>query len=807
MKVIVTEKPSVARTFAKVLAADKREDGYFLNDEWYVTWCRGHLVRLCEPQEMNPAYAHWKLEDLPILPESFRYTLIDDQSLKKQFGIIKNFYHGMDVTDIYYAGDPGREGLYIQMLVRQQSGVRKGIREHVVWIESQTPEEIRRGIREAKGLEAYEGLAQAGYMRAIEDYVTGINLSRTTTLRYGAMVAAAMGRKHATISVGRVMSCVLGMVVRRSREIEKFRKTYYYGLSLPVKGKAAKWRAVPNSHYVGAAGMYKDSGFLDKREAQKLLQALKGKDGIVEHHEEKSQKKYPPLLFNLTELQAECSRRFHASPQDTLAAAQELYEKQLISYPRTDARALSSAVYSHIRENVTGLLGIYPEEAKTALGRGLRTTRAGVVDDAKVTDHYALIPTGKTAGKLIGLQAGVYDLICRRFLAIFYPPAEYASAQTVIVCENEPFILSQKSRKSAGFESLWDSGKKVEDLVSFEVGERIQMDELRIEKKETKPPKPYTTGTLVLAMENAGQFIEEEELREKIKGSGVGTSATRAATLEKLETIGYLSVEKKTQVVSATRLGMMVYEVLASTAPDVLSPRMTANWEDGLQRITEGKLAVDDYREKLYAYVRKEVEYIKSGGDGLAGKIAPLAAEGAVLRASGVLQIPCPYCGRRIQMLPNGSYQCEGKDLFIGKVGGRYLTEEEVVQLFTDKKIGPFPFQSKKGKDFRASVVLNPPGSKYAISFAFDDSGEPTDIPCPKCGKQLDRKMFSLQCSDCGFVISHTYGEKKLSDLQMEKLLYRGKTDRIRGMKSKSGKKYSCVLTWDGEKVQFTDFS
>lgn len=627
----IAEKPSVAQEFAKALKQNmKRREGWLESDESVVTWCVGHLVTMSYPEVYDPKYKKWSLSTLPFLPETFLYEVIPN--VKKQFDIVSGLLNRKDVDTIYVCTDSGREGEYIYRLVEQMAHV-KGKKRKRVWIDSQTEEEILRGIREAKDLSAYDHLSDSAYLRAKEDYLMGINFSRILTLKYGNTIAGFLHKNYVVLSAGRVMTCVLGMVVRREREIREFVKTPFYR----VIGKFAadqtrfegEWKAVKGSRYEFSPKLYRENGFKTRKAAQELVNDLKGSGGTAKlvSVEKKKEKKNPPLLFNLAELQNECSRRFKISPDETLRIVQELYEKKLVTYPRTDARVLSTAVAKEIHKNLNGLSKYEPTAAllgyiaKERTHKGLEKTR--YVNDSQITDHYAIIPTGQG---LLALQAvsgtarQVYDLIVRRFLSIFYPPAVYQKMMLELEVGREHFFSNFKILAEEGFykvtgipgtkkgktdeeeESVPDS-ELFDRLQKLKKGDLVLAEDFEIREGETSPPKRYNSGSMILAMENAGQLIEDEELRAQIKGSGIGTSATRAEILKKLIHIKYLTLNKKTQVITPTLMGELIYDAVNHSIRSLLNPELTASWEKGLTLVANGEITSEEYMQKLEQFI------------------------------------------------------------------------------------------------------------------------------------------------------------------------------------------------------------
>ena len=647
----IAEKPSVAQQFADALKISaRRSDGYIESDTAVVTWCVGHLVTMSYPEAYDPALRRWSLQTLPFLPKEFKYQVIDGVS--KQFAIVSRLLNRPDVDTIYICTDSGREGEYIYRLVDQMAGV-KGKPRKRVWIDSQTEEEILRGIRDAKDWSEYDNLAASAYLRAKEDYLMGINFSRLLTLKYGPTISAFLKADRTVLSVGRVMTCVLGMVVRREREIRNFVKTPFYRvigtfLSQDMKFDA-EWRSVDGSRYFQSPKLYKENGFKKREDAEALITQLKETDppvGVLSKVERKKETKNPPLLYNLAELQNDCSKMFKISPDETLKVVQELYEKKLVTYPRTDARVLSTAVAKEITKNIGGLKNFEPMKgfAQEILDQGsyqgIMKTR--YVNDKQITDHYAIVPTGQGFGAMRSLSPlcmKIYEVIARRFLSIFYPAAIYQKYALELTCGQEHFFTSFRVLTEQGYLKVAEvpkrkkaddtaaSGGQVADgetddkdefeinkkdmenpafiamLASLKKGMQLPVDGFAIKEGETSPPKRYSSGSMILAMENAGQLIEDEELRAQIKGSGIGTSATRAEILKKLVNIKYLALNGKTQIITPTLLGELVFDVVGASIRQLLNPELTASWEKGLTYVAEGSITPDEYMEKLERFV------------------------------------------------------------------------------------------------------------------------------------------------------------------------------------------------------------
>ncbi len=645
----IAEKPMVARAFAEVFRETlTKHDGYQEGDHIVITWCVGHLVTMSYPEVYDEALKRWRLDTLPFIPETFRYEVIS--GVKKQFEIVKRLLNRDDITTIYVCTDSGREGEYIYRLVRQEAGVH-GKDERRVWIDSQTEEEIKRGIKEAKPLSDYDHLSQAAYLRAKEDYLMGINFSRLLTLKYGNDMAAFLNEKRCVVSVGRVMTCVLGMVVRREIEIRQFEKTPFYRVLcdavLTEEGECLsfEWKSVKGSVYYESPLLYKENGFKEKTSAMDLIKKVSSNPEAVLDQEDrmsvtlpmtvisaerKQEKKNPPLLYNLAEIQNDASKFFKISPEQTLSIIQSLYEKKLVTYPRTDARVLSTAIAKEIQKNISGLVNIpglkaFAEDIlSNERYKGIEKTK--YTDDKKITDHYAIIPTGQGMGALKGLDSTsmhVYEAICRRFLAIFYPPAVYQKLSLEATIGQEHFFASDKYLKDEGYLSVMNYSflkKKKENEISpamrqamadIKKGMTLSGVALSIKEGETSPPKRYTSGSMILAMENAGSLIEDEELREQIKSNGIGTSATRAGILEKLVKIKYLSINQKTQVITPTLTGEMVYYVVGYSIRSMLNAALTASWEKGLGLVAEGELKEEEYMQKLTAFISSNTQKVK----------------------------------------------------------------------------------------------------------------------------------------------------------------------------------------------------
>ena len=641
--ILITEKPSVAMEFAKVLNINtSRKDGYLEADNWIITWCVGHLVTMSYPEKYDEKLKFWRLDTLPFIPEEYKYEVIP--SVQKQFNTIQSLLTREDVSTIYVATDSGREGEYIYRLVEQMIGVKNKDRKRV-WIDSQTEEEIKRGIREAKELDEYDSLADSAYLRAKEDYLIGINFSRLLTIIYGRRAAKELDQDKISISVGRVMTCVLGMVVSREREIRNFVKVPYYKIVGEFGNKEenkyfkAEWTITDNSSKKDSVKLYNDTGFKKEQDAKAFIMELKDKKATVKEIKKSKQKENAPLLFNLAEIQNECTKRFKIKPDETLEIIQNLYEKKLVTYPRTDARVISTAVAKVITKNLNGIAkGFKDEEIQQYLKKmsqekySTDLLKTKYVNDSKITDHYALIPTGQgfeNYDKLPDLQKNVYRLIVKRFLAIFYPPAEYNKVSVTIEVENgqnkEEFSCSGKVCLNPGYlevlkgkstESTQNVDKTQENaddevdslaiLAELKKGKEVDVINYETKEAQTNPPTRYNSGSMILAMENAGKLIEDEELREQIKGAGIGTSATRAEIMKKLERIQYIQINDKTQIITPTQKGEIIYDIVNNSMPDMLNPKLTASWEKGLDMVAKKEIQSDEFMGKLEKYIHSK---------------------------------------------------------------------------------------------------------------------------------------------------------------------------------------------------------
>lgn len=837
-KLIITEKPSVARDFARVLQVNGKRNGYIENDVYVISWCVGHLVEMVYPEAYDIKYHDWKLEDLPFLPEVYKYGVVE--KAKDQYAIVNELLHREDIDTVYWAGDSGKEGQTIEENIRNFGGVRKGMTELRVWIDSQTDEDIKNGIRDAKPMSEYALLGKSGIMRAIEDYSLGINFSRALSVKYGRMInSAAATSNYTAIAVGRVMTCVLGMVVNREREIRDFNETPFFRVvgAFSDANFQGEWKSIEGTKYFETPLLYKENGFKTRENAEKLISELEGHSAVCKNVDVGVSKKRAPLLFNLAEIQSECSKIFKISPAQTLQIVQDLYERKLTTYPRTDARVLTSSVAKEITKNLRPLqnqekfAGYVKNILENGMYKGLEKTM--YTDDSKVTDHYAIIPTGQSGalGSLDSLHMAVYELIVKRFLAIFYPPAEFKTVKLEVEINNEHFFTSAKVLVKPGYMEITgipqkkdndqneegeENGAK-EELIAFaetiKAGDEISVNGFEIKEGKTSPPKRYTSGTLILAMEAAGNLIEDEELRQQIKKTGIGTSATRAEILEKLVRIKYLNQNSKNQVITPEKLGEMIYEVVNLSAPSLLNPEMTANWEKGLEGIVNGTVDDKEYRRKLEDYIRKVTNSMINVDmtTDIALRINKFTGKDSKgIATRKPLGIKCPDCGGELTTTSFG-YGCSNYSneavncrFSLGRVAGVDVSEEDFCKLISDGKTGIIDgFEGKNKKKFKAALVLSKAeDGKHTIGFDF--SNVPTEyienIVCPNCGGRIAKTGYGYACENrmseqrsCDFGVGEIAG-KTLDLEQFTKLMTEGCTEVIKGFKSKNKTVFNAKL-------------
>ena len=837
-KLIITEKPSVAQDFARVLRVSGKHDGYIENDNYVITWCVGHLVNMSYPEKYDEKLKRWSLDTLPFLPDTIRYEIAS--GVKKQYHIVEKQLHRSDVDIIYWAGDSGREGQVIEEYLRIYAKVRSGIVEKRVWIDSQTDEAILMGIREAKDMSYYKNIGDAGILRGIEDYFIGINFSRVLSLKYGGFLMHAFGdEKKKVVSVGRVMTCVLGMVVEREREIRSFKSQKYYFPSLNFNSKSFSlpWRITEKSKYYDSPKIYDNKGFYDKEVAQLFINRLMEiKKASVANVEKKESKKNPPLLFNLAELQSVCGKTFHISPSKALAIAQSLYEKKMTTYPRTDARVLSSAVAGEITKNIKGISSLFEEKIiSSCINMSSTISSSKYVDDSKITDHYAIIPTGniKEIDNLKKEEKEIFYLICKRFLSIFLPPALYDNVSLSVNVGNENFRKTFKTIKFPGFLSFAKDGIEADmiDLSEFndlKVGDVLTIKDIDMFEQKTNPPARYTSGSMILAMENAGKYIEDEELREQIKGNGIGTSATRAGIIDKLVNISYINQNEKTQVLSPTDGGEVAYEIVSATVPNMLNAEFTARWEKELSSVEQGNTIFEDAKEKLYSFVFDNTKKIKEDDKNLEIQEATkrLQKNIKIEVKRHALGVKCPLCGGMV-MAHRAGFSCENNkkedgtcDFFIGKICDVLLSDQEARELILKKRTPLIKGLKGKKGSFDAFICLEVNGKEKSLRFEFPPAEKIEGIKCPKCGSDvLDNNGRGVVCINndidenkrkCDFFL-YKYAGKTIPIAQIKKLISEGKTDVMTGFKSKNkpdAKPYAASLYFDNDKnikMRFVD--
>lgn len=812
---IITEKPSVAQQFAKVLHVEGRKQGFFESSDWCVTWAVGHLVTLSYPDKYDEKYKKWVLKDLPFLPDEYKYEILP--KTKDQFKVIDKLLHRDDIQTIYNAGDSGREGEYIQRLILDMTKNKKPVKR--VWIDSQTDDEILRGIREAKDSSYYDKLSDSAYMRAIEDYSIGINLSRLFSIVYGYEFNKKIkSKKNIPIAVGRVMSCVLGMIVEREREIRDFKSKPYYKLQALIDSKcSAQWKAVEGTKYFNSPLLHDETGFKEESDAAGLKKDLDtDKRLLLKKLEKKVEKKNAPLLFNLAELQSTCTKILKLSPADTLSSAQRLYEAKMTTYPRTDARVLSSAVAKEIDKNLKGLAAgkykanIAAEILKEGRHKGIEKSR--YTDDKKITDHYAIIPTGQQ-GSYDGISETdkkVYHIIVNRFLAIFLPAAVYDRYNATFLHENgEYFFATEKVLKQEGFLALYKEYKDADTEDKEESDEKDHLTlseftegkhypaEFSITTAHTSPPKRYTSGSLILAMENAGKLIEDEELREQIKGTGIGTAATRAGIIEKLVKNSYIRIQKKTQVVTPDPIGEAVYDIILPTIPSLLNPKMTASWEKGLSQIESGEISKDVFKDKLYEHIRKWTEQISKNASEKVSSYDGTSAE-------KVLIGKCPLCGKDVFTTRTGGWACSNyvkdnpkKSCIFGLPAAVVdaMTEENKKSYLETATTGRVRNVKSNKSNAVYDVEITAKKGADKLEYDFFDTENESEHLCPNCKKKLTEKKYSFECS-CGFNMSSYIAKTKIPEEYIKDLLTKGQCKSMKITK-KSGDTFTAGLKLD----------
>ncbi len=825
----IAEKPSVAMTIAQALGINgTRNNGYIESDDKIITWCVGHLVRLSYPEKYDEALAKWEMETLPFVPEKEKFLYETNESVKEQYEVVAKMYKRTDIDTLYIYPDDGQEGYYLQALVLMHACIRKGIKVYCCICDSQTDDEIRRAYSMAEpwDSERITRIIKAGYMRAKEDYLVGINYSRVLTLKYESLLSGYIGYQRGTIAVGRVMSCVLGMVVKREREIADFTAETYYKITANFDdGLEAAWKDTDDSSIHNSPIIYEGKGIKKKEDAEVFISGLPSYL-TVKKVEIKTEKKKAPLLYSLTELQADCAKKFKYNPQKVLDIAQILYEKKLTSYPRTDSKYLPTSLAKEIDVPLEGIRDNYPdlsEYAKQILFCHMHDdfVDSRYVDDKKIDDHYAIIPTGKGFENLASLtveQATVYDLIVRRFLSVFYPPAEFEKAEVELVADREHFFLSRKMIQKPGYlEIAGYEQNKEETKKDFEKIRKLAKDSTfaaiyGLTEQETSPPKRYSSSSLLLAMDNAGQFVEDEELREVLKDTkGIGTTATRAGILEKLvKTNHYLDLNEKTQIYKPTYKGELIYDILNENIPTILNPTFSASWTSGLKQIEKGQIEDTVYFEKLTTDVKKNVIKIKGANldEQLKGDFTKVAERYKKEAQAAKVTFDCPLCKSPLKPAKNGficskfakeEERTEDSCTFYmpRQVSGKTLSDKMIEKLLKDKYLDIMnDFKKSDGTKFSAPLYLLSNGK---LSFK-PEGGEdvPCGVKCPECGRELKEGSYAWKC-DCGFSIQRMIAHKAITKEQMKKIVSGEGTDVISGFKGKNGTFAARLVLKDGK--------
>ncbi|WP_438314401.1 DNA topoisomerase 3 [Candidatus Caldatribacterium sp. SIUC1] len=692
-KLVITEKPSVARDIARALGkfTDHRE--YLENAEYIITWAVGHLVGLAEPEDYDDRFRKWDLELLPIIPEVFKLKPLE--KTEKRLEVIKMLSEREDTDALVNACDAGREGELIFRYIYEFLGLKKPV--FRLWLSSMTKEAIQEAFARLRPASEYELLAQAAKCRSEGDWLVGINGSRAFTSRYKIL-----------LSVGRVQTPTLAILVHREREIQNFRPTPYFEVF-------ARFR-YGDLTYVGKWRGGEDDRLFDKDEAEKVVAGVLGKRGKVEEFSEHKTQEAHPLLYDLTELQRDANKLFGYSAQRTLDIAQRLYEHyKLITYPRTDSRYLSEDLLGQVERSVAMLTrcGFAEFARDLPLREALRDRR--VFDRSKVTDHHAIIPTGEEI-RWEALKEGerkVLDLIVRRFLAVFHPPAVWMHRTIRTRVEGETFLSKARVLAEPGWRVLYPREEE-EFLPVVPRGEEVDVVEAWNEEKETKAPPRYTEAALLAAMEGAGRFVEDEELREILKESGIGTPATRAAIIERLIEVGYVEREGKTLI--PTPKGMELVSLVESIPiPELASPQLTGEWEKKLNLIQKGQFTRELFMEGIKSLTWEIVAKVK------AQNLEDVREAKSRMVASRYPLGPCPLCGAPVYE-SKVAFSCsrwkEGCPFTVWKtISGKKISRQQVQKLLasgrTDRLSG---FRSRKGKRFSAVLVLSEDGK---VAFAF----------------------------------------------------------------------------------------
>lgn len=702
-KLIVTEKPSVARDIAKVLGAKNRGDGYITGNDYIVTWAVGHLVTLYQPEEYDPKYKRWSFTTLPILPDKMKIKPIP--RTKSQYQIIKKLMQDKEVESIICATDSGREGELIFRYIYEHAKCKKKVQR--LWISSMTDQAIKKGFETLRPGEDYDNLYESAKCRSEADWLVGMNATRAFTIQYGTL-----------LSVGRVQTPTLGIIVNRQKEINAFKPDEYFEIMATLTHFQAKWIDLENN----------ESKINAKEKAQEIVDKIKGKTGQVTDVKKQQRSEAPPLLYDLTELQRDANKSYGFPAKKTLELAQALYERhKAITYPRTDSRYLSEDMVGVVKKTLeVYCVGDYERLVRPILDKPKLPITNRIINGEKVTDHHAIIPTDRfTNVKRLGAdEQKLFNLILKRFIAVFYPRYEYTQTTVIATVEAENLIAKGKVVDHLGWMQFYLStskpkgkGKNEEEqtLPAIKKGDSVEVKETELLSKKTSPPRAYTEGTLLSAMENAGRFVEDEELKEQMKDGGLGTPATRAAIIERLLQVGYI-VRKGKQVIP-TEKGMKLIEVLP---PEIQSPEMTGKWERGLTSIAQGKMDPERFMGSIQRYVvylieaakttRKDIEFeqdkprFKGKSNKKAFGKCPVCGEGDVFENTKAF-----YCARWQEKCQFTIWKNQLRNYQIPEI-----TKAMITQLLKDGKISKFPMvQPQTQEKAKADIVLNKSGKPY----------------------------------------------------------------------------------------------
>ena len=700
MRLIVAEKPSVGRDLAGVLGRHRRQKGALVGEGWTVTWALGHLAELAPPDAYGEQYKRWRLETLPVLPDRFKVRI--SPKTRDQFAIVKKLMRDPSVTEVVNACDAGREGELIFAYLYGLSGCKSPVLR--LWISSLTPEAIQEGLGSLRAGSEMKPLEDAARSRGEADWIVGMNATRAYSVRFG--------RPGNVLSVGRVQTPTLKLLVAREKEIEDFKPEKFW----TVHARFAR----ENATYDGVWFKKKQNRLKEEAAAEAIAGKVRGGLGVVRKAEKKTATERPPLLHDLTELQRNANARYGFTAERTLRAAQALYEeRKLITYPRTSSRYLSRDMIGTLKKRVAaaGALPDLEPFAEKLLAEPKLPIGKRVVDDSKVTDHHAIIPTGKrSSGGLPPDQAKVYDLVARRFLAVFFPAARFENTTVVTEVREETFLSKGRVVLEAGWRALYPDGvggKKEKEppvLPPISVGQEWEVAKVGVKEGETKPPPRYSEASLLGIMETAGKLVEDEELRQAMKESGLGTPATRASIIERLIKVGYVEREKKTLV--PTQKGRALISLLGESP--ISSPELTASWEERLAKMERGAERRPDFMADIGGFVTSMVDGVRS---------MPGERVAAPPRNKRVPLGTCPKCGSPV-VETKKSYGCSAWksnrcDFAIWKtVSGKRLSEAQAKQLLSQRRTGKLKgFRSRAGKPYAAALKLDD-DHKVRLDFA-----------------------------------------------------------------------------------------